>query len=89
MAWTIEFSEEARKSLKKMDRADAVRITRFMIERVATSDNPHLLGTALQGQRYTGICRYRVGDYRILCEIKKLIVTILVVEAGHRREIYR
>ena len=85
----IEFSETARKSLKAMDRTNSVRIMRFLLQMVATSDNPHLLGTTLQGQRYKGIWRYRVGDYRILCEIKKVIVTVIVVEIGHRREIYR
>jgi mRNA interferase RelE/StbE len=89
LAWTIEFSDAARKALKAMDRINSVRITRFLLQRVAISDDPHLLGTALQGQRYKGIWRYRVGDYRILCEIKKEIVTILVIEIGHRREIYR
>jgi mRNA interferase RelE/StbE len=89
LAWTIELSEAARKSLRAMDRTNSVRVMRFLLQRVATSDNPHLLGTALQGQRYKGIWRYRVGDYRILCEIKNEIVTVFVVEVGHRRDIYR
>jgi mRNA interferase RelE/StbE len=89
LAWTIEFTEAARKSLKAIDRTKSVRIVQFLVERVARLDNPRQFGAALQGQRYKGIWKYRVGDYRILAEIKDATVTILVVEIGHRREVYR
>jgi mRNA interferase RelE/StbE len=36
-----------------------------------------------------GLWRYRVGDYRVLCEIRDAEVTILVLAAGHWREVYR
>jgi mRNA interferase RelE/StbE len=41
------------------------------------------------GKKFENMWRYRVGEYRVLVEIKEEVVTILVVEVGHRREIYR
>jgi mRNA interferase RelE/StbE len=36
-----------------------------------------------------GLFRYRIGDYRLICQLQDQVVTILVLEVGHRREIYR
>ncbi len=72
-----------------MDRAKAQHIVRFLIERVASSANPRTDGAALKGFRYEGQWRNRVGDYRIIAEIKDDIVTLFVVEIGHLQEIYR
>ncbi len=33
--------------------------------------------------------RYRVGDVRVICDIQDRMLLILVVEVGHRREVYR
>jgi mRNA interferase RelE/StbE len=89
MGWTLEFDKGAINDLDRIDAAARTRILRFLHDRVLTLDNPRQLGSALQGQKYAGIWKYRVGDYRILAEIKDRTVTILVVEIGHRREIYR
>ncbi len=67
----------------------AARILTFLEERVSLLKNPRELGIAMVGEKYKNVWRYRVGDYRILAEIKEDVVTILVVEIGHRREIYR
>ncbi len=67
----------------------AQRITAFLRERVATLDNPRALGQALQGSRLGHLWRYRVGDYRILCDIQDQHFIVLVVQIGHRREVYR
>ncbi len=89
MAWIIEISPAADKALDKISSIARIRILRFLTERVAALENPRQLGEALVGKKYQGIWKYRVGDYRILAEIKQKVVTILVVEIGHRREIYR
>jgi mRNA interferase RelE/StbE len=89
LAWTIEFTEDARKSLRSMDRNVARRIVSFLEERIAIRENPRSAGKALLGKKYENQWRYRVGDYRIIAEIKDATVTILVVEIGHRREVYR
>ena len=88
MAWTIEYNDTARKQLKKIDRALARRILDYMDHRIAELDNPRDAGRALSGvlKEYW---RYRVGDYRLICEIHDDRVVVLVIDIGHRREIYR
>lgn len=89
MAWQIEVSDAAKKHLAKMGPVEAKRITAFLRERVASLDDPRQLGGPLQGAHFGGLWRYRVGDYRVLVEIKDEIVTVLVIGVGHRGEVYR
>jgi mRNA interferase RelE/StbE len=86
MAYRIELTPEAIKDLGKLDRQVAVRIQRFLYDRVAPSEDPRTLGTQLVEKPFW---RYRVGDYRILAEIDDSVLLVLVVEVGHRRQIYR
>ena len=89
MVWRIEVSDAAKKQLAKMGRVEAKRITVFLRTRIASLDNPRLLGDALHGTRFAGLWRYRVGDYRILVDIRDEVVTVIVVDVGHRGEVYR
>lgn len=87
MAWTIEYLATARKGLEKLDRQAARRILDFMDDRVATLDDPRSIGSALVGPRR--YWRYRVGDYRIICDLQDKKLIVLVVEIGHRADVYR
>ena len=88
MAWTINYSERALKSLKKMDKQDARRILDFLEQRVASLADPRSLGKPLTGD--LGIFwRYRVGNYRILCEVQDEKLVILTALIGHRKTVYR
>lgn len=89
MAWRIEFEAGALKDLKKLDRPIAQRIVSFLRDRVAPLDDPRSMGAALLGSKLGEFWRYRVGDYRIICEIRDKELVILAVSIGHRREIYR
>lgn len=89
MAWTIEFDPDAVKQLGKLAKVDAVRIRNFLRDRIAPLDNVRSVGQALQGSRFAGLWRYRVGDHRVLCEIQDKRVVVLVVAIGNRREVYR
>ena len=89
MAWTIDFTPEAAKALSRLGAQAQTRIVRFLRDRVAPADNPRALGEPLKGSRFSGLWRYRAGDYRILCEIEDERVRVLVVLLGHRREIYK
>jgi mRNA interferase RelE/StbE len=55
---------------------------------VAARDDPRELGKALRGP-LGELWRYRVGDYRIICDIRDGVLTILVLQIGNRREVYR
>lgn len=59
---------------------------RFMADRVAGAETPRSQGRPLRGER---LWRYRIGDYRVLCEVRDDVLVVLVVEIGHRRDIYR
>lgn len=88
MAWTIEYARTARDQLRKLDKQVARRIVDFMEKRVAPRDDPRELGKALTGP-LGDLWRYRVGDYRIICEIRDGELVILVLSVAHRREVYR
>jgi mRNA interferase RelE/StbE len=88
LAWKIEYAETAKKQLRKLDKLTARRIVDFMDERVALSEDPRGMGKALKGP-LGDLWRYRVGDFRVICDIQDAVLTILVLQVGNRREIYR
>lgn len=88
MAWTIEYAETAIKQLRKLDKTVARRIADFMDQQIAASDDPRALGKALTGPLGDLWC-YRVGDYRIFCDIQDRSLVVLVLQIGNRREVYR
>jgi mRNA interferase RelE/StbE len=88
LAWTIDYTQAARNQLKKLDKPVAQRILDFMDERIAKHEDPRALGKSLTGSLGT-LWRYRIGDYRIICDIQHSTVRILVIRIGHRREVYR
>lgn len=88
MAWTIEYADTAKKQLRKLDKIAARRIVDFMDERVAPSEDPRGMGKALKGP-LGDLWRYRVGDFRVLCDIQDGVLTVLVLRVGNRREVYR
>ena len=88
MAWTIDYTDTALNQLRKLDKQSARRILDFLDERVAQRDDPRSTGKALTGP-LGGLWRYRVGDFRVICEIQDGELRVLVVELGNRREVYR
>jgi mRNA interferase RelE/StbE len=88
LAWKIEYAETPKKQLRKLDKSAARRIVDFMDERIAPLDDPRELGKALKGS-LGDLWRYRVGDCRVLCDIQDGVLTVLVLQIGNRREIYR
>ena len=87
--WTIDYTTDAQKSIRKLDHQIRQRIRSYLQERIAHLDDPRQTGEALQGSELGSFWRYRVGDYRVICDIQDSRVVIIVVEVGHRREIYR
>ena len=88
MAWTIDYTDKAIAQLGKLDRQNAGRIMKFLDQRIAPLGDPRTTGKALTGP-LGGLWRYRIGDYRVICSIEDAVLRILVVEAGHRKDIYR
>jgi mRNA interferase RelE/StbE len=89
LAWRIEVSETAEKQLAKLDKPVAKRLRTFLLERIATLDDPRSIGQALKGSELGEFWKYRVGDWRLICQIKDDKILITVVRLGNRREVYR
>jgi mRNA interferase RelE/StbE len=89
MAWSIKIRPKAERQLDQLDPQVARRIIRFLLERVASLENPRSIGEALKGTELGELWKYRVGDYRIIASIEDNLVCILVVRIGNRREVYR
>ena len=88
MGWRVEFDRRAKRELDELDRSAQDRIVRFLRERIAVSEDPRRLGEALRGEK-AAFWKYRVGDYRLVCDIQDARVVVLVLAVGHRREVYR
>jgi mRNA interferase RelE/StbE len=86
VTYNVEWSRRAEKQLGKLDPPIARALVRFMHDRVHLSSNPRAIGKQLRDSRFW---RYRVGDYRILCTIEDDRLVVLVVELGHRRDVFR
>jgi mRNA interferase RelE/StbE len=63
------------------------RIIQYLKEQVAVQSNPRILGRGLKGNKQ-GLWRYRVGNYRIICEILDTRTIVLVVKVGSRQSVY-
>lgn len=83
----VIFAPTAEKTFLKFDNSIQLQIKKF-IEKLKTLTDPRATGKALVGN-LAGFWRYRVGDYRLLCKIQDKELVIVVVEIGHRREIYK
>ena len=82
----VVYLAKPRKQLAKFDNSVKKRILDYMDE-VANLSDPRSKGKMLVGD-LKGFWRYRVGDYRLICRIHDEELEILVVEVGHRKEIY-
>lgn len=89
MAWKIEFLHKAEKDLNGIDRPIVHRILRFLNNRIRPLEDARKINEALKGPELGKYWKYRVGGYRIICQIKEKEITILVVRIGHRKEVYR
>ncbi len=82
MSFEVAFSEKALKQLKKIDKYTASLITGWLRKNIQECFDPRQHGKALTANR-SGQWRYRVGDYRIIAQIKDEEVIVLVIEVGH------
>ena len=88
MSWDYKISEGALKQLKKLDKQAAAQIIGYLDERITGTDDPRQFGKQLKGE-LNNAWRYRSGNYRILCQLKDDVFIVLVLESGHRKDIYK
>ena len=88
MVWRIEFDPRAVKELAKFDRPIQRRILKVLRDRIATLDDPRSIGEALRGEELGRFWKYRIGAYRVICDIRDEDIVILVIRIGDRTEVY-
>lgn len=86
MTWRVEYAPRAAKAMRKLDRQVARRVF-DALERLKTLDDPTGPCKALNGP-LDGLWRLRVGDYRVVLDIRRDEVVIIAVDLGHRSTIY-
>jgi len=87
--WDVHLDSEAARDFDELDGMVQKRIAKFLYERLARLDDPRSVGEALKGSRFGGLWKYRVGDHRLIAQIRDQFVQVLVVKIGNRREVYR
>lgn len=85
--WRLEFSKKADKQLSKMDPGVRRVILAWLLKNIDGCADPYAHGKGLTANK-SGKWRYRVGEYRILCEIRDDELVVLTIEIGHRRDVY-
>lgn len=88
MKYRLLFSKRALKELKKMDKAVSALIFAWLKKNIDGAADPRAFGKALKGDKKE-MWRYRIGDYRVLADIEDENLTIIAIEIGHRRDIYK
>ena len=88
MSYRIEFSKSADKQFSKLDSFTKRIIISWMYKNLEGCEDPRSLGKALRGDRKDQ-WRYRIGEYRLIVEIKDDKLIILIIKIGHRKEVYK
>jgi len=88
LAWRIEITATAKKQLARLDHQVQVSILRYLRERIATDEDPRRFGAPLR-RELANRWKYRVGPYRLICEIQDEKVLVLILLVGHRSRIYK
>lgn len=87
MKYKVIFTDRAKRQLKKLDKYISSLIIGWIEKNLQNCENPRQYGKALVANK-SGQWRYRIGEYRLICEIQDEKITILVLEVGHRKNIY-
>ena len=84
MTYRVEIARPAQKSLAALDGSIRPRVITAIR---ALAENPHPPGSLKMVGREG--YRIRIGDYRVIYEVREMVLLVDVVEIGHRREVYR
>ncbi|WP_447970367.1 type II toxin-antitoxin system RelE family toxin [Nitrospira sp. M1] len=88
MAWAIEYDSRVVKDMKKLDKKVQQQIIAYFDERIAPSSDPCTLDKSLKSS-FSGLWRYRIGDYRVVCRIEDKQLVVLVIHIAHRSKVYK
>jgi mRNA interferase RelE/StbE len=88
MSYRVRYDKHAEKQLDRMDAGQRRLILAYIDSKIDGIEDPRSLGKGLSGNR-AGQWRYRVGNYRLLCEIRDSELVIFVFKVGHRKDVYK
>lgn len=88
MKYTVEYTPQAVKELKKLDKRTRALIIGWIEKNLVGCENPKQHGKGLTANR-SGQWRYKIGDYRLLADIQDNRIVILILSVGHRSEVYQ
>jgi len=87
MRYHVEVTPRFEKEFKKLDRYTQRMLKAWIDKNLVGCENPRAHGKGLTANR-SGQWRYRIGDYRLICQIEDQELVILALSVGHRREVY-
>ena len=87
MKYTVEYTQQAVRDLRKLDKQTRTFILSWIEKNLVGCENARQHGKGLSANR-SGQWRYRVGDYRLIADIQDSRITILLLRIGHRRSVY-
>lgn len=85
--YRVNLTETAKKQLSKLDKYTQRLITSWLKKNIDGCEDPRIHGKPLVAN-LKGKWRYRIGDYRVICEIQDNKLIVLAISIGHRKEIY-
>jgi mRNA interferase RelE/StbE len=88
LAWKVEIADVAGSQLMRLDPPVRNRILSYLHDRIEGCKNPRHFGEPLKANK-SGLWRYRVGDFRVICEIRDDRLLVLAIAIGHKREVYK
>jgi len=88
MAYRVVYEKRALKSLAKIDKGQQKLILSWIEKNLVNTDDPKKSGKALNGN-LKSYWRYRVGDYRIIADIDKNEIKLIIFSIGHRKDVYK
>lgn len=85
--YSVETTSRFDREFKKLDKYTQRMMKAWIVKNLVGCENPRIHGKGLTANR-SGQWRYRIGDYRLICQIQDDQLVILALTIGHRREVY-
>lgn len=87
MGFKVLFSDQAAKDIKKLDKPTKIILGKWLNKHLVECDNPRVFGKGIASNK-AGLWRYKIGNYRLICDIKDEELIILALTFKHRSEVY-
>ena len=86
--YSVELTERFKKEFRKLDKYTQKMLRAWIDKNLVDCEDPRQHGKGLSAN-LSGQWRYRIGDYRLICQINDDELIILALTVGHRRDIYK